>query len=136
MMTAVVKKRFQRAIELLKRTLERSKYLKLVLLGGTLLLIGLIVVFSDHSPNLAHVRIAVLSAGPQGNYHEIVDALSAEARRQKGHIDNIPSAGSVENIARLAAGQASCDVQFALVQEGMNWPASYPTRACRPAAQS
>ena len=124
MMTAVVKKRFQRAIELLKRTFDRSKYLKLALLGGTLLLIGLIAAFSDHSPNLAHVRVAVLSAGPQGNYHEIVNALSAEARRQKGHIDNIPSAGSVENISRLAASQASCDVQFALVQEGMDWPAS------------
>ena len=126
MMTAGVKKPFQRAIELLQRTFDRSKYLKLVLLGGALLLIGLIAVFSDHSPNLVHVRVSVLSASPQGNYHEIVNVLGVEARSQQGLIDNIPSAGSVENISRLAASRASCDVQFALVQEGLDWPAGSP----------
>jgi uncharacterized protein len=124
MLPALLKERFQRVLGLSKRTLDRSKYLKLALLGGILLLIGLLVAFSDHSPDLAHVRVSVLSASPQGNYHEIVNALSAEARRQKGHIDNIPSAGSVENISRLVASRTSCDVQFALVQDGMDWPTS------------
>ena len=72
------------------------------------------------------MRVSVLSASPQGNYHEIVNALGAEARRQKGHIDNIPSAGSVENISRLVASRTSCDVHFALVQEGLDWPAGSP----------
>ena len=135
MMTAVVKERFQRVLGLSKRTFDRSRYLKLALLGGILLLIGLLVAFSDHSPNLAHVRVGVLSASPQGNYYEIVNALAAEARQQKGHIDNIPSAGSVENISRLVASRTSCDVHFALVQEGMDWPAGSRTRARRPAAQ-
>ena len=126
MMTAVVKERFQRVLGLSKRTFDRSRYLKLALLGGILLLIGLLVAFSDHSPNLAHVRVSVLSASPQGNYYEIVNALAAEARQQKGRIDNIPSAGSVENISRLVASRTSCDVHFALVQEGMDWPAGSP----------
>lgn len=122
MMTAVVKGQLQRLSELSKRAFDRFRYLKLALLSSILLLIGLPVAFSDHSPNLAHMRISVLSASPQGNYHEVVNALSAEALRQKGHIENIPSAGSVENISRLVASRASCDVQFALVQEGMDWP--------------
>ena len=123
MMNAVVKERFQRVLGLSKRTFDRSRYLKVALLGGILLLIGLLVAFSDHSPNLAHVRVGVLSASPQDNYYEIVNALTAEARQQKGHIDNIPSAGSVENISRLVASRTACDVHFALVQEGLDWPA-------------
>jgi TRAP-type uncharacterized transport system substrate-binding protein len=125
-MTAVVKARLRRLRGLVKRTFNCSRHLKPALLGGMLLLIGLLVAFSDHSPNLAHVRVGVLSASPQGNYYAIVNALSAEARQQRGRIDNIPSAGSVENISRLVAGRASCDVHFALVQEGLDWPAGSP----------
>ena len=91
--------------------------------AAILLLIGLLIAFSARSPNLAHVRVGVLSGDPQKNYYEIVNALAAEARQQKGHIDNIPSAGSVENISRLVASRTACDVHFALVQEGLDWPA-------------
>jgi TRAP-type uncharacterized transport system substrate-binding protein len=122
MMNAVLKERFQRVIELLQHTFHRSRCLKLAVLGGILLLIGLLVAFANHSPSLAHVRVGVLSASPQNYYYAIVNALSAEAQQQQGRIDNIPSAGSVENISRLEAGRASCDVHFALVQEGLDWP--------------
>ena len=60
MMTAGVKERLQRVLELSKRTFDRSGCLKAPLLGGILLLIGLLVAFSDHSPHLAHVRVGVL----------------------------------------------------------------------------
>src|SRR5262245_24725429 len=122
MMTPVVKERFQRVLGLSKRTFDRSRYLKVAVLGGILLLIGLLVVFSDHSPTLAHVRVGVLSGDPQKNYYEIVNSLAAEVRQQEGRIDNISSAGSVENISRLVASRTSCDVHFALVQEGLDWP--------------
>jgi TRAP-type uncharacterized transport system substrate-binding protein len=126
MMTALVKERFQRMLKLLKRPFDRSGSLKLALLGSILLLIGLLVAFSDHSPNLAHMRVGVLSGDPQKHSYEIVNALAAEARRQKGHINNIPSVGSVEDISRLVASRTTCDVHFALVQEGMDWPADSP----------
>src|SRR5262245_58391137 len=71
------------------------------------------------------MRVGVLSASARGNYYEIVNALAMEARQQKGHIDNITSAGSVENISRLVASQTACDVHFALVQDGMSWPAGH-----------
>jgi hypothetical protein len=125
-MTAVVKEQFRRVLGRSKRIFGRSRHLKPALLGGLLLLIGLLAAFSDHSPNLAHVRVGVLSGDPQQNYYEIVDGLAAEARQQKGRIDNIPSAGSVENITRLVASRTSCDVHFALVQEGLDWPAGSP----------
>src|SRR5262252_7446920 len=126
MMTAVVKERLQRVLERSKRTLDRSRGLKLALLGGILLLVGILAAFADHSPNLAHVRVGVLSGDPQKNYYEIVNGLAAEAQQQKGRIDNIPSAGSAENISRLVASRTSCDVHFALVQEGLDWPAGSP----------
>src|SRR5215510_9831045 len=125
-MNAVVKERFQRLLGLSRCNFDRSRYLKASLLGGILLLIGLLVAFSNHSPNLAHVRVGVLSGDPQKNYYEIVNTLAAEAQQQKGRIDNIPSAGSVENISRLVASRTSCDVHFALVQEGLDWPAGSP----------
>jgi uncharacterized protein len=126
MMTVVVKERLQRVLGLSKRTFDRSRYLKLAFLGGILLLIGLLAAFADHSPNLAHVRVGVLSGDPQKNYYEIINGLVAEAKQQKGRVDNIPSAGSVENISRLVASRTSCDVHFALVQEGLDWPAGSP----------
>jgi TRAP-type uncharacterized transport system substrate-binding protein len=111
-------------LERSRRIFGRSKHLRLAIVGGILLSIGLLAAFSDHSPNLRHLRVGVLSGDPQKHYHEIVGALAAEARQHKGRIDNIPSAGSVENISRLVASRATCDVHFALVQEGLDWPTS------------
>jgi hypothetical protein len=125
-MTAVVKERFQRMLERSKHPFDRSRSLMPALLGGVFLLLGLLFVFSDHSPNLAHIRVGVLSGEPQQTSYEIVNTLTVEARQQKGHIDNIPSTGSVENISRLVASQIICDVHFALVHESMDWPAGSP----------
>ena len=88
-------------------------------------LVAALVGFSDHTPDLSHLRVGFLSGGERGNYYAIVSALAAEARRQKGRIDNLSSAGSVENVSRLTAGQPACDVHFALVQDGMEWPAGH-----------
>ena len=58
--------------------------MRFALAGGLLLLIGLLIAFSARSPNLAHVRVGVLSGDPQKNYHAIVNGLAAEARLQRG----------------------------------------------------
>lgn len=74
------------------------------------------------APDLSHVDVAILSGSAEGNYHAIVAKAADEAKRRHGRIANLASAGSVENIARLAAARERCDVQFALVQDGMPWP--------------
>src|SRR5262245_52404950 len=122
-MAFMIKEQLQRVLGLAKHAFDRFRHTQLALGGGILLLIGLLIALSARSPNLAHVRVAVLSGDPQKNYHEIVSSLAMEARLLKGRIDNIPSAGSAENISRLVASQAACDVQFALVQDGLDWPA-------------
>src|SRR4030095_6650490 len=84
-----------------------------------------VATFGRH-PDLSHVKVAFLSGSADGNYHAIVDKIGAEAQRRNGRIDNLTSAGSVENIERLAAAKASCDIQFALVQDGLPWPTAHP----------
>jgi uncharacterized protein len=123
MMTPRLKERLQRVLGLPQRRFARPTALKLAMLGGVLLLLGLLAIFVDRSPNLAHLRVSVLSASERGNYYTIVNALAAEAGQQKGRIANVSSTGSVENLARLVASRTACDVHFALVQDGIPWPA-------------
>jgi TRAP-type uncharacterized transport system substrate-binding protein len=117
-----LKERFQRVLGLPQRHFARPTALKLAVLGGVLVLLGLLALFADRSPNLAHLRVSVLSASERGNYYAIVNALAVEARQRKGRITNVASTGSVENLARLVASQTACDVHFALVQDGIPWP--------------
>jgi uncharacterized protein len=117
-----MKERFQRVIGLPQRAFHASTGLKTALLGGLLVLIGLLVVWANRAPNLSNLRVVILSGSARGNYYAVVNTLAAEARQQQGQIDNLVSAGSVENIARLLAAQTSCTIHFALVQDGMDWP--------------
>jgi hypothetical protein len=95
------------------------------MLVGLLALIGLLGALAKRAPTLAHLRVAILSGSEHGNYYAVVHALAAEARQQQGHIDNLSSAGSVENVSRLIAAKTTCTVHFALVQEGMDWPVGH-----------
>jgi TRAP-type uncharacterized transport system substrate-binding protein len=118
-----LKERLQRVLGRPQRSFQRVLGPKLAWLFGILLLLGLAAAFVDRSPNLSHLQVSVLSASKQGNYYAIVNALAAEARQQQGRITNVASAGSVENLARLVASRTACDVHFALVQDGIPWPA-------------
>jgi len=73
-------------------------------------------------PDLSQVKVVFLSGDDRGNYYAVVQKMADEAKRHRGRIDNVSTAGSIENIAKLAAAKGSCDVQFALVQDGLLWP--------------
>src|SRR4029434_9582888 len=103
-----------------------SRALKTALLFAAFVVIAVLAATFGPNPDLSHVKVAFVSRSEEGNYHAIVAKAAAEARRQHGRIDNLPSAGSVENIARLAAAKVSCDIQFALVQDGLPWRKSHP----------
>ena len=120
-----MKERFQRVIGLPQRSAPPSTGLKTALLIGLLALIGLLVVWANRAPNLSNLRVAILSGSERGNYYAVVSALATEAQQQRGHIDNLASAGSVENVERLIAAKTACNIHFALVQEGMDWPAGH-----------
>ena len=117
-------------LEHLQRTLKAlqapSRRLRAWLLLLAVVVIVALLATYGRGPNLSHVKAAILSGSKDGNYYAIVAKVAADAQRQRGRIDNLPSAGSIENIERLAAAKDSCDIQFALVQDGLPWPESHP----------
>ena len=111
------------------RVLGRSGYqgrlspgVKTAILFAVLAAIAAAVAWFDPRPSLRHVRVTVLSGGTTGNYHATVAQFAEEVARRKGRVTNVPTAGSVENVARLIAGMDRCDVHFALVQDGIDYP--------------
>jgi TRAP-type uncharacterized transport system substrate-binding protein len=113
----------------LRRTLGATRGSQRMLKSALLIAAFLGAIFFaatyDRQPDLSHVRVAFLSGSPEGNYHAVIARVAEQARRQRGRIDNIASAGSIENIERLAAAKSSCKVQFALVQDGLSFPDSH-----------
>ena len=74
------------------------------------------------SHDYAHLRASLLSGVPGGHYHALAVRLAARAQRKHGDITVVTTAGSVENIARLAEVGRSCAPAFALVQDGIPVP--------------
>ncbi len=103
-----------------RQRLSRGR--KTLLFFAALLLLSALVAWLDPQPTLRHVNLTMLSGTASGNYHATVDKLGAEVARRHGRIRNLPSAGSVENLQRLIAAKASCEVQVALVQDGIAIP--------------
>lgn len=104
---------------------------KTAVLFAVLAVIALVAAFYDRTPGLSHLRVRMLSGNPQGNYHAVVARLADEAQRRRGRIENVPSAGSVENVARLVAARSTGEGQFALVQDGTDWPPADGGRLAR-----
>jgi TRAP-type uncharacterized transport system substrate-binding protein len=86
--------------------------------------LGVVVARLDLRPSLSHVHVRLLSGAPEGNYHAVAASISAAAAKKRGTIENVPSAGSLDNLERLAASARSCEVEAALVQAGLPFPES------------
>ncbi len=119
-------------IDRLDRVLGRSDHegrlspgAKAALLFGLLALIVLAAAIYDPTPSLRHVKVTVTSGSASGNYHAVVERIATEVARRKGRVTNLTSAGSVENVRRLVAARATCELQFGLVQDGIQWPADH-----------
>jgi TRAP-type uncharacterized transport system substrate-binding protein len=89
-----------------------------------LALVALLVSRIDFTHDLHRMHVRVLSGAPEGNYHALVARLAERAAPRHGVVENLTSAGSAENVKRLAASAASCDVAFALSQDGLDWDPS------------
>ncbi|MBA3463101.1 MAG: hypothetical protein H0T46_24300 [Deltaproteobacteria bacterium] len=101
-----------------------KRRLKRVPLGWVIIVfVSVLVIVALKTVNfgagLSHVDVRVLSGSVGGNYSAVVDGLSTRAAQRGGTVSNVQTQGSVENLTRLAEGAASCDVDFALVQDGI-----------------
>jgi hypothetical protein len=99
---------------------------KALVFFGALGLLAMLAAWLDPRPSLRHVNVAVLSGAPSGNYFATVNKVANEAARRKGRAANLTSAGSVENVRRLIEARDTCDVHFALVQDGVDYPERHP----------
>jgi TRAP-type uncharacterized transport system substrate-binding protein len=93
---------------------------KTLLFFLVLALLTALVAWIDPRPTLRHVKSTMLSGSTTGNYYATVNRLSAEVARRRGTLGNQSTAGSAENVRRLIAARDSCEVQFALMQDGID----------------
>lgn len=98
---------------------------KTAILFAALAILTAVVAWLDPRPSLRHVKVAMLSGSTTGNYYATVEKIAAETARRHGRVQNLSSAGSVENINRLIAGARKCSVHFALVQDGITYPENH-----------
>ena len=99
-----------------------SRGLRTLIFLGVLGVLAALLALTNPEASLRHLRVGVLSGAPKGNYHAVVQRLAAGAAARKGHVTNLSSAGSVENVERLVAARKGCTAHFALVQEGVDLP--------------
>jgi TRAP-type uncharacterized transport system substrate-binding protein len=66
---------------------------------------------------------SILTGSPGGQYHALATRLADRAKREHGTLAVIPTAGSIENVSRLANARGGCAEKFALVQDGTPVPA-------------
>jgi TRAP-type uncharacterized transport system substrate-binding protein len=110
------------AIPLRDPRARRSLALKLVVVFGVVFAVGLFVSRLNLSRSLRRLDAGFASGSKEGNYYAIVDELEAIAVAGGGKLRNVESAGSGDNVQKLvAANGGSCDVAFALAQDGSDW---------------
>src|ERR1700722_9387278 len=69
----------------------------------------------------AYLHASLLTGPPTGNSHALGDKLAGRARRGRGTLDVVTTAGSVDNIQHLADNKR-CATMFAFVQAGTPVP--------------
>src|SRR5262245_64632187 len=98
------------------------------LIRASLLLVAAAVVAAVASAfGIAHdygyLHAPILTGSPGGQYHALATRLADRAKREHGTLMVIPTAGSIENVSRLANVRGGCAEKFALVQDGTPVPA-------------
>ncbi|MGA7487945.1 MAG: TAXI family TRAP transporter solute-binding subunit [Xanthobacteraceae bacterium] len=91
------------------------------LLAVAALVAGLAAAFGI-ARDYGYLRASILTGSPGGQYHALAERLAERARRGHGTLTVIPTAGSIENVTRLAA-PGGCADMFALIQDGTPVPA-------------
>ena len=65
---------------------------------------------------------SLLTGSPGGAYYVLGSQLAERARNDRGRLDIVATAGSLENVSRLIADRYRCVEQFAFIQDGTPIP--------------
>lgn len=100
---------------------RRRRLVRAAVLAALVVLLGLGAWSIDFALDLSHLDVGVLGGSEQGHYHAQVARFGQRAERDGGRVRNLTTAGSVENLERLASPGEGCDVDFGLVQDGADF---------------
>jgi NMT1-like family len=104
---------------------------RLGMVALVVLVLAILVSRIDFEPNMRRLNAGMLSGARGGNYYALVADLAERAKRSGGSLRNVESAGSGDNLTRLerAAASGSCQLSFALAQDGSDFAAgNQPTK--------
>jgi len=93
----------------------------LLLLAAAVVVAGLASAFGI-AHDYGYLHASILSGAPSGEYYALASRLAARAKQGRGTLTVVPTAGSAENITRLAQDGLRCAETFAIVQDGTPVP--------------
>ena len=98
-----------------------------LLRSALLVLAGAVIAAAAAAFGIVHdygyLHASILTGSREGWYYTIAFRVADRARREHGSLLVVTTAGSVENVGRLAAGRGHCREMFALIQDGIPVPA-------------
>ena len=94
-------------------------WIRALLLLLALLAVAAALLYVTVSGDYAYLKASVYTGAPTGEYHAVGERLAARALKKKGRLDIVATAGSIENIQRLASEDSRCVPAFAFVQDGV-----------------
>jgi TRAP-type uncharacterized transport system substrate-binding protein len=89
----------------------------LLLIAAAVAIVGLASMFGI-ARDYGYLHASLLTGTPGGRYHALGTSLAARASRGHGSLTVVPTAGSVDNVSRLAEIRGRCTATFAFVQDG------------------
>src|SRR5271157_5141790 len=102
---------------------DRRAWARGVLVAIAVLAVAAAILYFTVSGDYAFLRASIYTGAPTGQYHATGERLAARALKKNGRLSVVATAGSVENIARLAGENGRCIPAFAFVQDGVRVPA-------------
>ena len=93
--------------------------LRILLLFVVAATVAAIVVAFGIARDYGYLRASILTGSTGAYYHVLATRLADRAKRNHGSLTVIPTAGSIENVDRLARRGSRCTEKFALVQDGI-----------------
>lgn len=89
----------------------------LILLAAAAVVAGIAANFGI-ARDYGYLHASILTGSAGGLYHALGMRLADRAQRGHGRLTVVTTAGSVENVDRLAGAQSGCAEKFAFVQDG------------------
>jgi TRAP-type uncharacterized transport system substrate-binding protein len=101
---------------------DRRAWVGALLAAIALLAVAAAALYFAVSGDYAFLRASVYTGAPTGEYHAVGERLAARALKKNGRLTVVATAGSIENIRRLAGENGRCVPAFAFVQDGLPVP--------------